>query len=131
MVHGCKDKPNAFTQCKRIEKIAFPNKFLVFVFLVFLHQNARQHSHPLTQRVRRLHHQVLAIRQDLALQLTIDHQVHRRPAAFLAQTLQLLQRMDRQRPQIILRPAVALDHDVLHPPRRQDASHPRYRRNNG
>ena len=58
--------------------------------------------------------QMVTIRHNLALQLTIDHQVKLHQTTFLTQTLYLLKRMYGQCMQVIVRPAVALKHDMFH-----------------
>ena len=73
-------------------------------------------DHHFAQAHGRFHAEMVAIESQFLNQLVVDHHVERHPAAFFAQALQLLQRMDGQRAQIVLHPSVALQHDMLHLP---------------
>ena len=84
------------------------------VLTVLVEEDCRQFGHALTERLRSLDFEMLAIGKYLALKLRVYHQIERNHTAFFAPALNVLQRMYRQGAQVILRPSVALDHDMLH-----------------
>ena len=81
---------------------------------MLVEEDCRQFGHALTERLRGLDFEMLAIGEYLALKLRVYHQIERNHTAFFAPALNVLQRMYRQGAQVILRPSVALDHDMLH-----------------
>lgn len=85
----------------------------LFLVVHFLNRTIKL-LHPFLEMLWRHDFQVVTIRHNLSLQLTVNHQVKFHQASFLAQTLYLLKRMNGQRMQVIIRPAVALQHNVFH-----------------